>query len=257
LSRAHRERCRRLPGMSALCKGALRVQGGRSLRCLQPVGLCKATRAAVQLGARPAQLGGARHFAGAAASKVIKTVDAEIKHEEDQYEQAKEIKSFVSGSEFKLVDTAGDVNMALERDMGDKVVRIEWQLTSPFDPDADAEGENQGYEQEATDFCVTVESKSAGCGMTFYCSTQTGEDHRYVIGNVKNFASAEEKDSITSYNGPEFEDVDEKLQEALDEYLSEVGMNNQVCDFIDAVALDKEQREYIRWLKTTKSFLES
>ena len=56
--------------------------------------------------------------------------------------------------------------------------------------------------QEATDFCVTLESKSdlenaicilvlscqkgdwnldsGGAGMSFYCSTQTGEDHRYV-----------------------------------------------------------------------------
>lgn len=81
------------------------------------------------------------------------------------------------------------------------------------------------------------------------------EDHRYVIGNVKAYSSAAEKDSASGYNGPEFEDVDEKLQEAFDEYLAEVGMNNEVCDFIDAVALDKEQREYLRWLKTVKSLL--
>merc|ERR1711920_681149 len=109
---------------------------------------------------------------------------------------------------------------------------------------------------EATDFCVTVEGKS-GAGVTFYCSTQTGEDHRYVIGNVKAFSSTEERDSASSYNGPDFEDVDDKLQEAFDEYLAEVGMNNDVCDFIDATAQDKEQREYVRWLKITKKFLES
>ena len=136
------------------------------------------------------------------------------------------------------------------------MVRIEWQLASPFNPNVDAEGD-AGFEQEATDFSVTVEHKEKGSGLTFYCSTQTGEDHRYVIGNVKAFSSAEEKDSVSAYNGPEFEDVDDKLQEALDEYLAEVGMNNEVCDFIDASALDKEQREYIRWLKITKDFLES
>merc|ERR1719436_79885 len=120
----------------------------------------------------------------------------------------------------------------------------------------DAEGE-EGMEHEATDFSVTIENKSKGSGVSFYCSTQTGEDHRYVIGNLKCFANAEEKDSITSYNGPEFEDLDDKLQECFDEYLAEVGMNNEVCDFIDASALDKEQREYIRWLKQSKTFLES
>ena len=43
-----------------------------------------------------------------------------------------------------------------------------------------------------------------------------------VIGNVKSFASAEELKSMSSYNGPEFEDVDEKLQESFDELLAEV-----------------------------------
>merc|ERR1711862_411895 len=138
-------------------------------------------------------------------------------------EQAKEIKSFLSKSDFKLVEIEGE----------------------------------ESFDHEATDFCVTVEKKDKGTGLTFYCSTQTGEDHRYVIGNVKAFASTEEKDGVSAYNGPEFEDVDDKLQEALDEYLAEVGMNNEVCDFIDATALDKEQREYIRWLKITKQFLEN
>merc|ERR1719195_1453800 len=117
--------------------------------------------------------------------------------------------------------------------------------------------EGEMAEEEATDFSVTVENKSSGAGLAFYCSTQAGEDHRYVIGNVKSFASTEERDSMSGYNGPDFEDVDEKLQEAFDEYLGEVGMNNEVCDFIDAFAQDKEQREYVRWLKITKKFLES
>merc|ERR1719437_17935 len=145
--------------------------------------------------------------------------------------------------------------MMLEQEATDFSVTIEWQLTSPFDPMGEMEGE-EGMEQEATDFSVTIESKSKGSGLSFYCSTQTGEDHRYVIGNVKAFADAETRDSVSGYNGPEFEDVDDKLQEALDEYLAEAGMSNEVCDFIDASALDKEQREYLRWLKITKEFME-
>merc|ERR1719284_1032405 len=132
-----------------------------------------------------------RAFASA-AGKVVQTLQAEIKHEEEQYEQAKEIKTFLEKSDFKLLDTEGDVNMMLERDVGDKRVTIEWQLTSPFDPTADMEGEQEGYEHEATDFCITIEDKSGGAGLSFYCSTQTGEDHRYVIGNVKSFDNNDE-----------------------------------------------------------------
>ncbi|WP_459806133.1 MAM33 family protein, partial [Herbidospora sp. RD11066] len=91
-------------------------------------------------------------------------------------------------------------------------------------------------EYEATDFCITLESKS-GAGVSFYCSTQTGEDHRYVIGNVKSFATVEEKESVSSYNGPEFEGSDEKLQGSFDELLAEVGATAELCDFTDAMAL--------------------
>ncbi|CAE7620617.1 exgA [Symbiodinium sp. CCMP2456] len=187
-----------------------------------------------------------------------KDLQAEISHEQEQYQQAKEIQKFLKSTDFKLVETEGDVNMQLERTVGDKQVTIEWQLTSPFDPTADVEGGDQdaGAEYEATDFCITLESKSSGAGVSFYCSTQTGEDHRYVIGNVKSFASKEEKESMSAYNGPEFEDIDEKLQESLDELLAEAGISTELCDFIDAMALDKEQREYIRWLSNLKEFME-
>merc|ERR1711924_5505 len=112
-------------------------------------------------------------------------------------------------------------------------------------------------EHEATELSVTVENKKTGSGLMFYCSTQTGEEHRYVIGNVKSYASAEERDSMGSYNGPDFEDLDDKLQEALDEYLAEVGMCSEVCDFVDQMAVDKEQRESVRWLQSTKKFREN
>merc|ERR1712014_283915 len=112
-------------------------------------------------------------------------------------------------------------------------------------------------DQQATDISISVEDKAKGSGLMFYCSTQPGEDHRYVIGNVRTFANAEERDSASAYNGPEFEDLDDKLQEAFDEYLGELGMNNDVCDFIDAMAQNKEQREYIRWLKIAKKFFDS
>jgi len=196
----------------------------------------------------------ARGFASAAAGKVGQTLQAEFKHEEEQYEQPKEVKSFLKASDFKFVDEDGDVNMSLEKEMGDKTIKIEWQLTSPYQEDGENEGEDDGS-MEATDFVITAENKEGSAGLSFYCSTQGGEDHRYVVGHVKSYNSAEEKESVSSYNGPDFEDIDDKLQEAFDEYLAEAGMNNEVCDFIDAMALDKEQREYIRWLKIADQFI--
>mmetsp|Transcript_68890 Transcript_68890/g.128605 ORF Transcript_68890/g.128605 Transcript_68890/m.128605 type:complete len:226 (+) Transcript_68890:88-765(+) len=201
---------------------------------------------------RPAALRtGVANFSSA-GQNVSKVLENEIKHEDEQYEQQKEIQNFIKNSGFDFSETPGDVNMTLTKKVGNKTVKIEWQLSSPFDPE---QMDEEGGGPEATDMVISVESE-AGAGLSFYCSTQTGEDHRYVIGQVKAYASSAERDSATSYNGPEFEDLDDKLQEALDEYLAELGMSNEVCDFVDAVALDKEQREYVRWLKTTKTFVE-
>merc|ERR1719450_374256 len=99
-----------------------------------------------------------RAMSSAASSKVSKVIAGELKHEEENYEQAKEIQDFLSSSPFKLVDEAGNVNMALEREMGDKVVKIEWQLMPPFDPEGDAGGEEGAEEPEATELSVSVES---------------------------------------------------------------------------------------------------
>jgi len=141
-----------------------------------------------------------------AASKVAKTLVSEVKHEEEQYEQSKEVKAFLKNTPFTFTEADGDVNMKLEREIGDKVVCIEWQLTSPFDPTAE-DGEEEGEMEESTALWVTVENKSSGNGLTFNCSTQTGEDHRYVIGNVKAYCTAEEKENVSGYNGPDFEDL--------------------------------------------------
>uniref|UniRef100_A0A7S1M8G9 Uncharacterized protein n=1 Tax=Alexandrium catenella TaxID=2925 RepID=A0A7S1M8G9_ALECA len=198
-----------------------------------------------------------RGISAVASSKVAKIIAGELKHEQEQYEQAQVIKGFLKATPFKLVEADGDVNMALERELGDKSVRIEWQLSSPFNPDGEEEGQDgEMAERDATEVSITVENKS-GAGMTFFCSTQHGEDHRYVIGMVKAYSSQAEKDSATSYNGPEFEDLDDKVQEAFDEYLAELGMSSEVCDFVDALAIDKEQREYVRWLSTAKKFVEA
>eukprot|EP00397_Hematodinium_sp_SG-2012_P041016 GEMP01045076.1.p1 GENE.GEMP01045076.1~~GEMP01045076.1.p1 ORF type:complete len:235 (+),score=71.76 GEMP01045076.1:32-706(+) len=196
----------------------------------------------------------ARFTQTAAATKLNTVLTGELKHEKEAYEAPDLVRQFASNKEWTFEDKDGDVNMALTKKVGDSTIRVEWQLVSPFDPEMDEEMTEEVGVNESTDFTVTVENKDAA-GMTFYCSTQKGDNHRFVIGSCKSYGSAAERDSHTAYNGPEFEDLDEKLQEALDEYLGELGLGNPVFDFIDCTAADKEQREYIRWLNVTKTFL--
>jgi complement component 1 Q subcomponent-binding protein len=196
---------------------------------------------------------GVRAFSSA-QTKLSKILEAEAKHEKDQYEEPPLVKDFVAKSPFTFSMTAGDVNMTLSRESGGKKMVVDWQLTSPFGDDAMEENE-QDDSAPPTDFTFSVESTSGDEGLIFYCSTSSGDGDRFVIGNVRQYSSKEEKDSNTAYNGPDFEDLDEKLQESFLEYLKDSGLTDELCDFIDATALDKEQVEYMRWLKNAQQFL--
>ena len=85
-----------------------------------------------------------RRFATpSAGTNTVKVLDAEIGHEKEQYEQAKEITKFLKDGPYKLEESEGDVNMSLVRELDGKIVRIEWQLSSPFEAGMDGE-EEQG-----------------------------------------------------------------------------------------------------------------
>lgn len=72
---------------------------------------------------------------------------------------------------------------------------------------------------------------------------------------MKVWDSIDERDSASAYNGPDFEDLESGLQESMDEYLSEIGVSDDIYDFIDSAAIDKELREYMRWLENLKGFM--
>ncbi|SIO73557.1 mitochondrial acidic protein MAM33, putative [Babesia microti strain RI] len=184
--------------------------------------------------------------------KLLQIIQGEIQHETTNYEEPSNLKSFLSSSGWKLEETEGEVNMSLKKTVNGMNVSVEFQLVSPFEPDG--EGETQA---EMTEFSVSVEKEgSPGNGLIFFCTTiQNDEKFRYMICNVRQFANNEAKNSIHSYNGPEFEDLDDTLQSALDEWLGSLGIDSELCDFIDSCSIDKEQREYVVWLKGVEKFL--
>mmetsp|Transcript_33821 Transcript_33821/g.73944 ORF Transcript_33821/g.73944 Transcript_33821/m.73944 type:complete len:233 (+) Transcript_33821:2-700(+) len=206
----------------------------------------RASRIAIRVAPRLTVL---RPFASPAATTVSKLAAQEAQHEKEQYEEPAIVKQFLKDAPWKFDEKAGEVNLSLTREVAEKTkVVVEWQLSSPTDmPEEDEEG------GPSVPFTITV-TKPSGPSAVFYCSTERGESHRYVIGNVSCYASDEEANNQAAYTGPEFEDLDDKLQESFDEYLAELGLEEKMCDFIDATASDKEQREYARWLANLQKF---
>lgn len=186
-----------------------------------------------------------------APPKLAATLKSEFQYEKSNYEPASNIAVFLEKSGWSLTEKDGDVNMSLKKKVNDLSVSVDFQLVSPsYSGENEEEEENQVEPQETTDFSVTVE-KPSGTGGIFYCTTVgNDEKYRFIVGNVRYFSDANEKTSMSAYNGPEFEDLDDHLQSGIDEWLSSLGINEELCDFVDAMAVDKEQREYMRWLNT-------
>ncbi|KAK6156229.1 hypothetical protein DH2020_010477 [Rehmannia glutinosa] len=59
----------------------------------------------------------------------------------------------------------------------------------------------------------------------------------------------------SKYNGPVFEDIDEKVRDALHGYIEERGINESLFPFLQAWLYVKDHRNLMRWFKTVGSFV--
>jgi len=83
-----------------------------------------------------------------------------------------------------------------------------------------------------------------------YCNVvEDIEKHKALskVERTKHFGS--------HYSGPEFNTLDERLKTGLQDYLKSFGITEELAVFIEHVSLDKEQRLYMKWLKTLEKFL--
>ncbi|XP_006302695.2 uncharacterized protein At2g39795, mitochondrial [Capsella rubella] len=64
------------------------------------------------------------------------------------------------------------------------------------------------------------------------------------------------KSSPSSYGGPEFEELDDQLQDALYQFLEERGISNELAVFLHQYMKNKGKGEYVRWMESIKSYVE-
>lgn len=116
--------------------------------------------------------------------------------------------------------------------------------------------------QLATYFSLTYKiieeraTQKVNSGIIFYCTTiRHNTKHRLLIGNICYYGSLEEKNNPSSYGGPEFEDLNDQLQCSIHSWLESLTINDELCDAIDTIAANKQQREHLRWLESLVTFM--
>ncbi|XP_052204489.1 uncharacterized protein At2g39795, mitochondrial-like isoform X3 [Diospyros lotus] len=59
----------------------------------------------------------------------------------------------------------------------------------------------------------------------------------------------------TKYNGPLFQDLDEKMRDALHSYIEERGINESLFPFLQAWLYVKDHKNLMRWFKSVGTFI--
>ncbi|BGP39560.1 Mitochondrial acidic protein mam33 [Rhodotorula kratochvilovae] len=188
------------------------------------------------------------------------------------------LQAFKADGVWTVVDEAGSDEIQLTRSFGNESIRMIFSI-SDLDAEQDvpeeyteegADAGSGGVGDEAAgpsehnfpvETSITI-TKTTGGALTIDAIAQDG---LFTINNIAYYPDADVALGMTSeddwkrqglYMGPAFDNLDEGVQSEFEAYLEERGINSALALFIPDLAEWKEQKEYVRWLDGTKTFLE-
>ncbi|KAF5876713.1 putative mitochondrial glycoprotein [Botrytis fragariae] len=226
-------------------------------------------------------------------AELVEKLASEIQMEEEMKEHEElptSVKDYMENGPFEILDTPGQEEVVLTRSFGDEKIRVSFSIAdlNAYDPDSDefqdramsdedpnidpadpseldpenpsdAEGESHGFPARVN---IIVEKKGKGA----LAIETVAEDGMIVIDNVYYYADAAHAYAKTTeavhqrqdmYVGPPYGNLDEDLQVLMERYLDERGINQALAIFVPDYIDMKEQKEYLRWLKNVKGFVEA
>ncbi|KAG2220870.1 hypothetical protein INT45_004038 [Circinella minor] len=206
-------------------------------------------------------------------------IDSDLVHkleEELQYEKSNEesaqpefVKEFLEANSFQLDDKLGHDEVSLTRTFGNEKIKILFSIAdiNNAGPSEDflAEGEETVEEDDiAPSFpvraSITVEKDGKGA-VTIDTVAQDGDMAIESVMFYKENKLAIEQSAEADwqrrglYIGPQFAELDENLQSLFARYLEERGVNTGLATFLPDYVEYKEQKEYIHWLDSMKTFI--
>ncbi|KAF2666546.1 mitochondrial glyco protein [Microthyrium microscopicum] len=136
--------------------------------------------------------------------------------------------------------------------------------TAPEDQIEENEPEDQEMPEESFPVNLNIQIVKTGKpgAIVVDASAQYGEINvesfaYFADGNLAQASSFDaEKQRSNAYAGPPFGNLDADLQELINQYLADRGINAALADFVSDYIDYKEQREYVSWLENVKEFID-
>ena len=195
------------------------------------------------------------------------TLEKEIAYERENYVIDESIPVFLEQRGFILQETSDSGLIKLRATKGDYDVEVQF-CARPPDAAGEEEEQNQeivggqddmpGEDPQFVDFLVWINKSSRRGGIVYECSSIEGEIHINNVIYAEDFSQLEEAIVTLNrdlYRGPDFVTLDDELQDSLQEFLGELGIDEDMATFVETFSLDKDQRLYMEWLQRLKDMV--
>lgn len=196
----------------------------------------------------------------------------ELKFEEgDAFGLDESFKTYLESNNIEIVNTDGKVLAELVKKTATETIHIYFdilritQTSYQLKQMQEQVEESEYLDQEISDAAfadvnvvVVKDNKATGFDLSLSLI-----DSSFNVAAITNFsdASVALSDSPESaaqrdlkYSGPEFGNLAEELQEAINQYLHSRGIDQGLAEFILAYSGVKENNEYLDWLQNLKTF---
>ncbi|KAF5843508.1 mitochondrial glycoprotein [Dunaliella salina] len=197
------------------------------------------------------------------SSSLVGVLKDELKYARESYRRYEPL---LEGppNDFDIEDEPGKNSFYLLRTFKDEEIVVEVNLgAEALESDEDEEDDDRptdsqdGSPLSAITFEVQVAKGSQA--LMFECESN-GEYlviQRIALERADNDDEEDEEASSSSddYLGPEFDDLDDTLQQAFVDYLEERGVTAELGEYIRLFAKDKTSIEYQAWLKRVQDFI--
>lgn len=195
------------------------------------------------------------------------------------------IQEFLEKSPFKVIDVKGNEEIKLERKFGNETITLifnasdinnDTSLAEEEDDDQLAEEEEEilsddeekGAGRHDDDFDVdcqiVIRKDTTESVLVFQTVVQDGIFTVHSMLSAPSLAAAGTAgivevngQQVQKYLGPPFAHLDAELQEAVEAYLEERGIDTSLALFIPDYVEFKEGREYDNWLTSVKNFVDA
>ncbi|EUC66732.1 glycoprotein [Rhizoctonia solani AG-3 Rhs1AP] len=175
------------------------------------------------------------------------------------------LKEFQSSGIWNIEDVEGQDEVALVRTFGNETIRLLFSIADIDAPQEPAFEDVEETEGEEAQIPIAPIRCSIGSDQGALSIDALAQDGAIVVDNISFYRDAKLATELTSeadwkrrglYIGPQFDHLDTNVQEEFERYLDERGIGADLALFIPDYSEYKEQKEYIKWLQSVKSFID-